>query len=90
MNIMLTRLCNQEPLTSKFYKLKLSRYEYMHMQHTEIFHDCKNDNFQSRSFDYFHIFFQKIDCEYTLEPTQRGGSNDYPQSMFYSKNKKIM
>ena len=25
---------------------------------------------------------------YTLEPPRRGGSNEYPQSMFWSKNKK--
>ena len=29
-----------------------------------------------------------IDCGYTLEPLRRGGSNEYPQSMFWSKNKK--
>ena len=38
----------------------------------------------------FLIFAQNIDCEYTLEPPQWGGSNEYPQSMFSSKNKKIM
>ena len=27
-----------------------------------------NDNFQSKAFDYFHIFAQNIDCGYTLEP----------------------
>ena len=31
---------------------------------------------------YFLIFAQNIDCGYTLEPPQRGGSNEYPQSMF--------
>ena len=31
---------------------------------------------------------QNIDCGYTLEPPGRGGSNKYPQSMFWSKNKK--
>ena len=36
----------------------------------------------------FLIFAQNIDCGYTLEPPQRGGSNEYPQSMFWSKNKK--
>ena len=30
---------------------------------------------------------QNIDCGYTLEPP-RGGSNEYQQSMFLSKNKK--
>ena len=29
------------------------------------------------------IFLLKnIDCGYSLEPPRRGGSNDYPQSMF--------
>ena len=40
--------------------------------------------------DIFLIFAQNIDCGYTLEPPQRGGSNEYPQSMFCSKNKKNM
>ena len=35
----------------------------------------------------FFIFAQNIDSGYTLEP-RRGGSNEYPQSMFWSKNKK--
>ena len=26
---------------------------------------------------------QNIDCGYSLEPPQRGGSNVYPKSMFY-------
>ena len=60
------------------------------MQYTAIFHDCKNDNFQMKIFDIFLIFAQNIDCGYTLEPPQRGGSNEYPQSMFWSKNKKNM
>ena len=41
-------------------------------------------------FDIFLIFAQNIDCGYTLEPPWRGGSNEYPQSMFWSKNKKNM
>ena len=38
--------------------------------------------------DIFLIFAQNIDCGYTLEPPRRGGSNEYRQSMFWSKNKK--
>ena len=38
--------------------------------------------------DIFHISAQNIDCGYSLEPPQRDGSNEYPQSMFLSKNKK--
>ena len=37
---------------------------------------------------FFHISAQNIDCGYSLEPPRRGGSNEYPQSMFLSRNKK--
>ena len=37
----------------------------------------------------FHISAQKIDCGYLLELPQQGGSNEYPQSMFLSRNIKI-
>ena len=30
----------------------------------------------------FLISAQNIDCGYPLEPPRRGGSNEYPQSMF--------
>ena len=69
---------------------KLQHYANMSVQYTAIFHGCKNDNFQMKMFDIFLIFAQNIDCGYTLEPPQRGGSNEYPQSMFWSKNKKKM
>ena len=36
----------------------------------------------------FHISAQNIDCGYSLEPPHRGGSNEYPQSMFLSRNMK--
>ena len=48
----------------------------------------KIDNLQRKIVDIFLIFAQNIDCGYTLEPPRRGGSNEYPQSMFWSKNKK--
>ena len=38
--------------------------------------------------DIFHISAQNIDCGYSLELPQQGGSNEYPQSMFLSRNKK--
>ena len=38
--------------------------------------------------DICHISVQSIDCVYLLEPPRRGGSNEYPQSMFLSRNKK--
>ena len=48
----------------------------------------KIENFQLKIFDIFLIFARNIDCGYTLEPPRQGGSNEYPQSMFLSKNKK--
>ena len=48
----------------------------------------KNENFQIKISDIFHISAQNIDCGYSLEPPRRGGSNEYPQSMFLSRNKK--
>ena len=39
-------------------------------------------------FDIFLIFAQNIGYGYTLEPPRQGSSNEYPQSMFWSKNKK--
>ena len=38
--------------------------------------------------DIFHISAQNIDYGHSLEPPRRGGSNEYPQSMLWSKNKK--
>ena len=38
----------------------------------------------------FHISVQNIDCGYSLEPPRRGGSNEYPQSILFSKIRKIM
>ena len=60
------------------------------MQYTAIIHGCKNNDFHLKISDCFLIFAQNIDCGYTLEPPQWDGSNEYPQSMFWSKNKKIM
>ena len=33
---------------------------------------------------FFFFFAQNIDCGYSLEPPRRGGSNEYPQSMFWA------
>ena len=39
-------------------------------------------NNSDKNSDIFHVSAQNIDCGYSLEPYHRGGSNDYPQSMF--------
>ena len=48
----------------------------------------KNENFQIKNSDIFHVYAQKRDLWYSLEPPRRGGSNEYPQSMFLSRNRK--
>ena len=48
----------------------------------------KNEYFQMKNSDIFHISAQNIDCGYSSEPTRRGGSNEYPQSMFLSRDQK--
>ena len=49
-------------------------------------------NSDKKTLIFFHISAQNIDCGYSLEPPRRvprrGGSNEYPQSMFLSRNKK--
>ena len=47
-----------------------------------FFSVVKFEKNQKKIFDIFLIFAQNIDCGYTLEPPRRGGSNEYPQSMF--------
>ena len=50
----------------------------------------KNENFQIKNSDIFHISAQNIDCVYSLEPPRQGGSNKYPHSMFETEIRKIM
>ena len=48
----------------------------------------KTEKFRIKNFDISHISAQNIDCGYLLEPTQQSSSNEYPQPMFLSRNKK--
>ena len=49
--------------------------------------ESKKKNFQTENSqaDIIHISAQNIDCGYSLEQLRRGGSNEYPQSMFLAK-----
>ena len=61
----------------------------MLMQYTEIFFSAvKIENFTRKVFDIFNIFARNIHCDYTIEPPRRGGSDEYPQCMFWIKKKK--
>ena len=50
----------------------------------------KTENIPIKNSDIIHISTQNIDCGYSLEPPRRGGSNEYPQSMFLAEIRKIM
>ena len=52
----------------------------------------KTENFHMKNSGSLYISAQNIDCGYLLEPPWQGGSNEYPQSIFFfflSRNKKI-
>ena len=53
-------------------------------KYTEKLITEKLKNFRQNIQIFFHISAQNIDCGYSLEPPRRGGSNEYPQSMFLS------
>ena len=52
-----------------------------------LHHKKKNENFQIKNSDIVHISAQSKECGYSLEMHRRGGSNEYPQSMFLGRNK---
>ena len=66
----------------------LYHYENMPIQNILKILPQKNENFQRKNSDIFHFSAQNIDCGYSLEPPHWGSSNEYPQSMFLSRNKK--
>ena len=79
--------------TWKFSDKNSNIFFFIHYENTPIqiyrkFHLQKLKIFRLKNSDIFHIFAQNIDCGYSLELPRRGGSNEYPQSMFLSKNKK--
>ena len=84
--------------TDYFISVLVSRYEggkyYASVLNTLRIHAYSNilnilqpkmENFQIRESDFFHISAQNIDCGYSLEPPQHGGSNEYLQSRFLAK-----
>ena len=74
----------------------LDTTEFMNGEHitkTSLFKYTENFNHQKWKFsdknsDISHTSGQNIDCGYLLELPRRGGSNEYPQSMFLGRNKK--
>ena len=69
----------------RMYGISLRKHAYSNVQKIS---PPKIENFKIKNSDIFHISAENIDCGNSLEPPRRGGSNEYPQSMFWSKNKK--
>ena len=71
-----------------------SHYKNSLIQIYRKFHLQKLKNFTqknpSETSVIFHISALNIDCEYSLEPPRQGGSNQFPQSMFSKKIRKII
>ena len=82
--ILLVKLCQFVSSMAGYYCITLQKHAYSNILRIL---PPKNENFQVKNSDIFHISAQKIDCGYSLEPPQWGSSNEYPQSMFFSSNK---
>ena len=53
-----------------------------------VFFSSVQNYFSSIKGDIFLFCVESIDCGYILEPPRQGDSNEYPQFMFWVKNKK--
>ena len=65
-------------------------YRKFHLQKLKISDKKKKQKKKKNIFFLFYISAQNIDCGYSLEPPRRGGSYEYPQSMFLVVIRKIM
>ena len=72
---------------SEYSNQSFRHYKNLPMQYTGIFSALTNENFIGKILIILICLLKNIDCGYTLEPL-RDGSNEYPQSMFWNKNKK--
>ena len=82
----------EQKIKTKFNHSKINNnhYENKPIQIYWKFYHQKNENFQIKNSDIFQNSDENIDCEYSLEPPRRGGSNEYPQSMFWAEIWKIV
>ena len=73
-----------------FYRIFFQLIAIYHYGNTPIqiywkIYNPKKGNFQLKNANIFLISAQNIECWYSLEPPRRGGSNEYPQSMFWPR-----
>ena len=87
-------VCNKK-IVSLVMKKQLCLGHIEHITKTCLFKYIENfatkkGNFSDKNFWYFYIHAQNIGCGHSLELALWGGSNEYPQAMFFNKIKKIM
>ena len=70
--------------------MNANHYENTPIQIYRKFPLIKLKNIQIKNSDIFHISAQNIDCGYSLEPPQRGGSNEYHNLCIWEEIRKIM
>ena len=71
-----SKLC----LPSSFFFSPLRKHAYSNI--LKNLPQKKNETFQIKILIFFLFLLKNTDCGYSLEPPPRGGSNEYPQSMF--------
>ena len=82
-------LCHRDPILKLYVVYYTSITKTLPFNIMALFMAAKTKSFRwKKKCDLFVIFARNRDCGYLLEPPHRGGSNEYPQSMFYSRNKK--
>ena len=74
-------------LHSMYVLLPLRKHAYSNVQYILT---TKKWKFSDKNSDISHTIGQNIDCGYLLERPRWGGSNEYPQSMFWAEIRKIM
>ena len=74
----------EDPYSGRTYHYKKHAYSNI----LKIF-PPKNENFQIKISDIFHISAQNIVCVYSLEPPRRGGSNEYHNLCFWAEIRKM-
>ena len=65
-----------------------SYYFTLHYENKPKYFTTKKWKISDKNSDIFHISVQNIDCGYSLEQPQGDGSNEYPQSVVFRRNKK--
>ena len=65
-------------------------YKHAYSNTQKILRQKKKWKFSDKKSYIIHISAQNIDYGYSLEPTRRSGSNEYPQFMFWAEIRKIV